>query len=75
MMQCVLIFSIFRNFHNIQIQTFKRNFLIFLIWAKEKMKQKGSIKFKEVKPFNLFTSGSGGVGKLLQYRGGSPEKP
>ena len=52
------------------------------------MKQKSSIKPKAVKPFNLFISGSGGVGKshliktiydsvtkLLQYHGGSPEKP
>ena len=58
-----------------------------LTWAKEKVKQKSSIKPKAVKPFNLFISGSGGVGKshliktiyqsvakLLQYHGGYPEK-
>ena len=57
-----------------------------LTWAKEKVKQKRSIKPKAVKPFNLFISGSGGVRKshlmkticlsvtrLLQYHGGSPE--
>ena len=57
-----------------------------LTWAKEKVKQKRSIKPKAVKPFNLFISGSGGVRKsdlmkticlsvtrLLQYHDSSPE--
>ena len=56
-----------------------------LTWAKEKVKQKSAIKPKALKPFNLFISGSGGVGKshliktiyqsvtkLLQCHGGSP---
>ena len=55
----------------------------------KKVKQKSSTKLQEVKPFNLFISESGGMGKLqliktihqsvrtnlLQYHGGSPEKP
>ena len=58
-----------------------------LTWAKEKVKQKSSIKTNAAKPFNLFISGSVGVRKshliktiytsvtkLLQYHGGSPEK-
>ena len=32
-------------------------------WAKEKMKQKSSIKSKAVKPFNLYISDLGGVKK------------
>ena len=57
-------------------------------WAKETVKQKSSVKPNFVKPFNLFLSGSGGFGKshlikpiyqsvskLLQYHGGSPDKP
>ena len=65
----------------------RQNFDYALIWAKEKVKQKNSIKPKAVKPFNLFISVSGVVGKsgliktinqsvtkLLQYHGGS-EKP
>ena len=32
-------------------------------WAKETVKQKSSVKPNLVKPFNLFLSGSGGVGK------------
>ena len=56
-------------------------------WAKETVKQKSSVKPNLVKPFNLFLSGSGGVGKShliktiyqsvskeLQYHGGSPDK-
>ena len=54
----------------------------------ETVKQKSSVKPNLVKPFNLFLSGSGGVGKshliktiyqsvskVLQYNGGSPDKP
>ena len=57
-------------------------------WAKETVKQKSSVKPNLVKPFNLFLSGSSGVGKshliktiyqsvpkVLQYHGGSPDKP
>ena len=64
-MQSVLIFSIFMNFQNIQIQIFKRKFLI-MFWhgQKKKVKQKSPIKLQQVKPFNLFISGSGGVRKL-----------
>ena len=65
----------------------KQIFDYVLTSAKEKVKQKSLIKPKAVKPFNLFISGSGGVGeshliktiyqsvtKLLQYHCGSPEK-
>ena len=51
------------------------------------MKQKSSVTPNLVKPFNLFLSGSGGVGKshliktidqivskVLQYHGGSPDQ-
>ena len=66
----------------------QRQTFYVLTWGKEKVKQKRSIKPKAVKPFNLFKSSSGGVRKshliktiyqsetkLLQYHGGSPEKP
>ena len=61
-------------------------FDLVLTWAKEKVKQKGSIKPKAVKLFNLLISGSARVGKLhliktiyqsvaklLQDHGSSPE--
>ena len=67
----------------------KGKFLItFSNEQKKKAKQKSSVKPKAVKPFDLFISGSDGAGKshsikpiyksvakLLQYHGGSPEKP
>ena len=49
------------NFQNIQ----KKILDYVLAWAKKKkVKQKSPIKLQEVKPFNLFISGSGGVRKL-----------
>ena len=57
-------------------------------WAKETVKQKSLVKPNLVSPSNLFSSESGGVGKshsiktiyqsvskMLQYHGGSPDKP
>ena len=74
---------------NIQSLNFQQRQVFDFVYlcSKETVKQKSSIKPNIVKPFNLFISGSGGVGKshlmktiyqsvskVLQYHGGSPDK-